>query len=227
MKAAGSLLESVQALLERTFRMRTGVSDLGRFVIGDAGYRTLYGAERVVETVESGRAGPARTLVRETEGGIRACIYYPDALIRALERHPPQRGLHDGNVDEFGTLVEEVDHLLVVAERARIGRPVSLFELELHANVSKHLVLTRFLAGRGSTLDAGRRAWLRYHLFHKPGREHEEEGVRRRYHDARRWALRLVEGVAGLRPARRVEALRRFHDATAEGKLELIRSLSA
>ena len=41
-----SLLESVKALLERTYRMRSGVRDLGPFVIGDLGYRVLYGTTR-------------------------------------------------------------------------------------------------------------------------------------------------------------------------------------
>ena len=89
----------------------------------------------------------ARTLVRETDEGLRASIYYPDRLIRVLEQHPPQHGLCDANVDAFATLVEELDHFLMIVARARSGRPLTLFELELHANVSKHLVLSRFLAG--------------------------------------------------------------------------------
>jgi hypothetical protein len=42
MTEAPSLLERVQGLLERTYRMETGVDDIGRFVIGDEGYRRLY-----------------------------------------------------------------------------------------------------------------------------------------------------------------------------------------
>ena len=52
-----SLLESLQELLERTYRMDTGVLGIGRFVIGDEGYRRLYG-ER----------GPER----EAQTGVRA-----------------------------------------------------------------------------------------------------------------------------------------------------------
>lgn len=227
MSAGGSLLETVQALLERTYRMRTDLADIGRFVIGDAGFRRLYGGEVLVTSLGAGAALGAKTLVRETEREVRACIYYPDALILRLEEHPPQRGLHDGNVDEFATLVEELDHLLVVAERAQDEMPVSLFELELHANVSKHLVLARFLAGRGRPLDERSRAWLRYHLFHKASADDADPDVRDRYRDAQRWALRMVEAASRLRPARRVEALRRFHGATASGKIRLIRTIAA
>ena len=226
----GSLLELVQGLLERTYRMSTGVQEIGRFVIGDEGYRTLY---REVHAVASGSAfSPsgrgARTLVRETEEGVRACIYYPDEMIHRLEVHPPLWGLGDENVDEFATLVEELDHLLCIAERSRENRPLTLFELELHANVSKYLVLSRFLSGPGRPLNGRRRTWLLYHLFHKGTAGGEDAEVRARYRDAARWALRLLEVSSQMTPPmRRVETLRRFHAATASGKLELIERLSS
>ena len=168
MNASRSLLEVVQALLERTYRMSTGVREIGSFVIGDSGYRSLYGAGSVPEWSAGSPDGEgARTLVRETEEGVRACIYYPDALIRQLESHPPQEGLLDENVDPFATLVEEVDHLLCIAERTLEARPLTMFELELHANVSKHLVLTRFLSGSGRALEAPAARVAAWHLFHK------------------------------------------------------------
>jgi hypothetical protein len=226
MTAGASLLESVQSLLERTYRMRSGVLDVGRFVIGDEGLRTLYAGRTIVPTVEASSPAGAKTLVRECEEGLHACIYYPDELIERLETHPPQQGVDERNVDEFATLVEELDHLLVVAERASDGRPTSLFELELHANVSKHLVLARFLSRGGRPLGALRSTWLRYHLFHKGVPGGEDESVRERYHEASRWALRLLDAAARQPLARRVAALRSFHAANAAGKLELIRSLS-
>ena len=41
-----TLLEAVRGLLERTYRIRTCLPDLGSFVIGDLGYRELYGSPR-------------------------------------------------------------------------------------------------------------------------------------------------------------------------------------
>ena len=86
-----SLLQGVQALLERTYGMRTRL-DASRFVIGDRGYRRLL-AE--VEVASGAPESGARTLVRETEDGLRAAIYFPDRMIARLEAHPPQRGLQD------------------------------------------------------------------------------------------------------------------------------------
>ncbi|MBZ5637364.1 MAG: hypothetical protein LAO51_01260 [Acidobacteriia bacterium] len=229
MSGAVSLLETVQALLERTYRMRTGLSEVGRFVIGDEGYRRLYRDLEIVTTAGTapGEKIGARTLVRETPEGIRACIYYPDDLIRCLESHPPQRGLREANVDAFAALVEELDHLLCIAERARDDRPLTLLELELHANVSKHLVLARFLSAPGRPLDERRRVWLSYQLFHKGTFRDEDVDARARYRDAARFALRLLETLMRLPPAGRIEILRRFHAATASAKLELILGLAA
>ena len=217
-----SLLHGVQGLLERTYGMRTGL-DAASFVIGDLGYRTFY-----VEVRSGGPEAEARTLVRETDAGVRAAIYYPDRLIARLEAHPPDRGLGDANVDAFAALVEELDHLLCIAEAAERGRPVSLLELELHADVSKALVLARFLAGaEARPLDPRERTWLRYHLFHKGEWAGETEGESARYREAARLALRFLDGLECFRPAVRLQALRAFHAAGGAGKRELIERLPA
>jgi hypothetical protein len=210
----------VQGLLERTYGMRTGL-DAARFVIGDLGYRTFY-----VEVRSGGPEKGARTLVRETDEGVRAAIYYPDGMIAALEAHPPDRGLGEANVDAFAALVEELDHLLCIAEAAARGRPVSLLELELHADVSKALVLARFL-GQGRPLDGARRTWLRYHLFHKGEWVGETPAERERYHEAARLALRFLDMLDGRPLAARLAALRAFHAASGPGKRELIGRLAA
>ncbi len=220
-----TLLEQVQGLLERTYRMRTALDDIGRFVVGDAGYRWLYSRASLVTRSLHAPSQGARTLVRETRDGVRACIYLPDALIRDLENHPPQRGLNDSNVAAFATLVEELDHLLCIAERAQESRPITFFELELHANVSKHLVLARFLAGRGRPLDPGRRSWLHQRLYDSVRFREEDPSILERYEDAIRWTIHFLSALDGRRPAERVRILRSFHAASAAGKIELIERL--
>ena len=222
----GSLLEVVRGLLVRTYRIRCGLRTLEPFIIGDAGYRELYGSGRHEQSVESADVC-ARTLVRDTDRGLAACVYFPDELIGTLERHPPYLGVHAGNVGEFATFVEEIDHLLLLAERSVRRRPVSLFELELHANVSKYLVLTRFLAGAGGGLTAKRRTWLRRRLFDDVEFCDEDPAVRQRYRDAARWAARLTERLLALDGPGSVDTLRRFHRAGVPGKLRLIEHLAA
>ena len=207
---SGSLLETVQGLLTRTYALEAPLEAIGRYVIGDAGFRRFYAD--VPHEVKSSSGG-ARLLVRDDDGCVSAAIYYPDALIGRLEEHPPQRSLHDGNVDAFAVLVEELDHLLLTAERAHRGRSVSFVELELHANVSKYLVLGRFLAGGRRRLDGAGRVWLRHHLFHKRVYDDDDPAVRARYDDAARLALRFLDAHQARPTGERVAALRRFHRA--------------
>jgi len=218
--SAPSLLRTVQGLLTRTYALSARLDALERYVIGDSGLAALYDGS-AARAVGSADGDGARLLLREDAGTLRACVYFPDALIAQLERQPPQRGLHAENIDAFGVFVEEIDHLLVAAERAEAGRGVSLLELELHANVSKYLVLGRFLAGSARHLGAGRRAWLRHHLFEKPVYSDPDAEVRRRYAAASRHAARFVKTLDGLRPERRLERLRRFHRVDLGGKLAL------
>jgi hypothetical protein len=222
-----SLLEGVRGLLERTYRMRSGLAELDSFLIGDRGYRQFF-----AELTEPGGPGSAagdgaRTLLREVGGSLRASIYYPDSLIRCLEAFPPQCGLGSENVDAFATFVEEIDHLLFVAERFRLERPLSLLELELHADVSKHLVLSRFLAGPRQRLEGDEQAWLRHCLFARSRHDERDPHSRERYRQAARWAVRLLDGTAKLSRASRLETLRRFHAAELSGKIALIDRVAA
>jgi len=224
---ATSLLDLVRGLLERTYDMRSGLDDLGPYLIGDRGYRRLYGDTARTLSAGSAAVPEARTLVRETDKGVHAAVYFPDEMIRCLERFPPQRGLGDENVQPFAVLVEELDHLLLIAERTREARPVTLLELELHANISKHLVLSRFLAGRGKHLAHSHRLWLHHQLFDRVRYCDDDPEVRARYRQAARQAVRFLAALQSLPPAARVATLRRFHAANSTDKLSLIDDLSS
>lgn len=215
-----SLLERVQGLLTRTYGLRAPLEPIGRYVIGDAGLALLYGGGegRVVRSAEG---SGAKLLLREDAGAMRACLYLPDALVARLERHSPERGLHDDNVDAFAVFVEEVDHLLVAAERAETGREVSLLELELHAEVSKYLVLARYLAGSRARMGAEARVWLRHRLFEGRTFVESDPAVRARYEHAARHAVRFLNALERVAPRERLPALRAFHRAPLDGKLAM------
>ena len=63
-----SLLESLQGLIERTYDIDRTIADIGRFVIGDCGYRLLVARREVVRRVGAATGGPA-VLLRRTTGG--------------------------------------------------------------------------------------------------------------------------------------------------------------
>ncbi|MBI4160887.1 MAG: hypothetical protein HY509_00390 [Acidobacteria bacterium] len=215
MAPSRSLLEELQDLIERTYDLERSVQDIGKFVIGDDGYRRLVEGRELIRVVHAAEPGPA-VLVRQEAGGILASLYYPDWLILQLERHPPLLRVDAENLPALGLFVEELDHLLFLADRARQGRPVRLLELEFHANVTAELAARLLWARqrRRATLGEPERRWLRRHLRGDAGFGHLEAGVRARYADAARLAERYVDRLDRFPREARLPELRRFHRRT-------------
>ena len=167
-RAAAPLIDQLARLIESTYDIDSGTVPLGRFVVGDLGHARLTADCRCQAIGHDGRG--AAVLLRPLEDGERwaAAVYLPDALVLHLERHDPRRTLSDANADAFAALVEEVDHLVTIAERSGSGAATTLLELEWHAAVTKYLVLAHF-AGRlsGRPLDAAARAFVEGHVFHR------------------------------------------------------------
>ena len=211
------LLAALQGIIERTYRLPRIVADPAAFIIGDAGLRRFYA--EVDGGPAGGEAGDregglhrtgARVLVRDPGGHPRLALYYPDSLVRHLEQRDPRRGIDDENIDAFAVLVEELDHLLMIASRAARRRPVSLLELEIHAGVTKYLVVIHFLGrlvGR-RRLSEFHRAWARHHMFGKYARG--DGGGRTRYREAARLARRYVSWLERLPVPARLEELPDF-----------------
>ncbi|HKQ98165.1 MAG TPA: hypothetical protein VJV75_09845 [Candidatus Polarisedimenticolia bacterium] len=205
------LIEHLQGLIERTYALPRLVGDAGRFLVGDRGYRWLYGGN-------DGAAAPvelsARLMVRTAggqTGSTQAALYYPDALVRHLEIHDPRRSLDDRNIDAFATFAEELDHLITLASRSAAGRTVSLIELEHHAAVTKYLLVVHFLGKmtRRRRVADLHRMWARHHLFEKYAAEGEDA---ERYRTAARLAGRYVALLDRMPAADRRAELVAFHD---------------
>ncbi len=216
------LIDQLARLIEATYDIDSGTIPLGRFVVGDEGHRLLTGGRRVRREIGHDGSG-AQVLLRPLPGGERwaASVYLPDALVEHLEHHDPRRVLSDANAAAFAAVVEEVDHLVTLAERSAAGAPVTLLELEWHAAVTKYLVLTHFAARlSGGRLDPGARAFVLDRLFHRGEWCDPDPEVRGRYREAHRLGYRFVIDLARRRPADRLARLRRFHRASTGEKLE-------
>jgi len=200
-----SFLEQLQGIIERTYAYESAMPDLGAFVIGDRGARILYGLEEPAPL-------QAKLLLRaSSDGRVRARIYYPDALVRLLETHHPLRALHSGNIDALMTLVEELDHFLLLVDRAHKGTPTSLLEMEFQANITKVLVTRQILARHLSRpLQPAETHWIRWHVLDKGRFTAPEPHVRQRYTDARRLARGVLRHLDGLEAHSRLCWLREF-----------------
>ena len=204
------LLSQLHLLIESSYDWATGIDDVGRFVVGDEGYRRLYGHREVLGALPESILG-ARTLVAWEGRQVRLLVYYPDQLVRHLEIWNPVRRIDEENVSHFSVLIEELDHLLMLAWCARYQRPVRLLELEFHANITKYLVLIHFLGrlGRRMRILPGQKQWVRLHLFHGAG-EDLPPPFQKRYETAARLASRFLRLLEQMPVAERVRTLRRF-----------------
>jgi hypothetical protein len=209
MEPTRPLVEVLKSIIERTYDIPPLIDDLAPFIVGDQGFRLLY-AESGLERKGSG----ACILVRDETAPLRAAFYCPDSLVRHLETFNPLNGLGDVNIEAFVVLVEEIDHLLTLASRASESRPVTLFELEHHANVTKYLMVLHFLGkqtGRRRVAEPLRR-WARHHLFERySGKPGVEEA---RYREAARLACQYLRVLEGLDPVEKRAEIRIFHRRT-------------
>ena len=210
MMPEASLLTRLQRLIETTYDWTTGIQSLAPYLVGDHGYRVFYAGREILEESPGDVEGP-RTLVSWRGGPISLSVYYPDALVRHLEEVNPLKEVSDKNVVPFSLLVEELDHLLMLAWCARHGRKVRLLELEFHANVTKYFVLAHFL-GRvmhRARLTSAERQWIHHCLFWEMG-EGLPEPQGHRYRTAARLAMRFIRSLETVSGVERVRALRRF-----------------
>jgi hypothetical protein len=222
-----TLLPILQAMIEASYRMPRVIDDAGRFLIGDSGLKMFYvqSGSAPIEYGADARGAGARLLVRTDPGPIRAAVYFPDAMVKHLEQFDPRAGLGDRNIDAFATLVEELDHLLTLASRAVRGRPVSLLELEIHAGVTKYLMVLHFIGRLTSRprVSGFHKCWARHHLFEKYAAGSDEEAER--YREAARMAARFVAWLDRLKTTERRAALTSFHARALGEQIRFIENL--
>lgn len=164
--------------------------------------------------------------MREQEDGLDIALYLDAAVIKALQARDPTRELNDENLAEFWTALEGVSHFLYLVWNARHGRSISLFELELQAEVDK-FVSTVFLSAtqRRQRVPGGVHERLFVDPVFDPALAGDEV---RRYHRANYYAGLYCGGLRDAflrrRSAGMVNELRRFYRLTHRHKLEHIRS---
>ena len=96
---------------------------------------------------------PEELLVVEEEGGLALGLYLDEHVMAAAattDPHDPRPRLTArGALPKVACAAEGISHFLYVATRAAAGRPVSLLELEVQAEVDKFALLLLHLWRRG------------------------------------------------------------------------------
>jgi hypothetical protein len=188
----------------------------------------IYGVEapRVQEFLlgrEAARAvgrtprAPEELFLLEEEDGVALGLYLDESVLAAAGRtdpHDPRPRLTArGALAPMACAAEGVSHFLYVATRARAGRPVSLLELEVQAEVDKFALLLLHLWRRGLRRMSGA---LRRRLFERVRyHAHLDDEALHRYREANR----LGGGYARWLEGRYVE------DADIDGLLRELRAM--
>ncbi|MGH8627199.1 MAG: hypothetical protein ACREYC_18690 [Gammaproteobacteria bacterium] len=127
-----------------------------------------------------------KLLVLEEGEELNIALYLDAEVMSLLGRDDPIVQLHDGNLPQYLLALEGVSHFLYLTYRAACSRGISLFELELQAEIDKYVTTAALLSRQhGGRVPVQLHQWL----FEKPHFDERLRGAQlERYRDANRYA---------------------------------------
>jgi len=203
------LLHKLEQMLHELYALEVGyaVSD---FLITDAA---------LAHSLDSGgRKVDEKLLIAEADGEADVALYLERELLDRLDRHDPLTKLDRDNLADFWSALEGVSHFVYYAWNAARDKAVSLFELELQAEVDKFVTTGLLLREQTGREPSGLHGWL----FDSPTlaaelAEHERERYRRANRYAAKYCQRLTLGRDDEAAAHR--ELRHFYRLSQSSKL--------
>lgn len=216
-------LESLQARLQDIYEVDSAYN-VAEFVFSDRALAEALDTSRLARNI------PEKLLIREHPGGLDISLYLDSQLLETLHRDNPQHRLHAGNLAAFCTVVEGISHFVYVIWNACHDRAVTLFELELQAEVDKYIMAAALLAEQsGGELPAN----LHQALFDKPAYDpqltaHEQQRYTEANRFARHYCARLHQRLVELGDSASItREIRRFYRLLHRDKIERINCLPA
>ena len=215
------LLRRMQSLLTRLYDAPVE-HDAEDFLICDPGkLREMVGDP-------SGPISDEQVFVVQEDGGVRIGLYIDQQVLDRLQRCDPLQALDERNLHDFCTALEGVSHFHYLIWSFARGRPVSLLELELQAEVDKYATAVALMTQQraGAFPNA-----LHARMFGGVSFLPElDEASRHRYEEANRHAARYCRSLdqrylhpRRWQPERWLAELRRFFRC---GHQEKIRQLA-
>lgn len=166
---------------------------------------------------KGGRRIDEKLLIAEADGEAEVALYLDGELLERLAAHDPLTSLTADNLADFWAALEGVSHFTYYAWNAEREKSVTLFELELQAEVDKFVATDRLLREQRGQEPAGLHRWL----FDFPELDERLRGVEReRYRRANRYAGKYCRRLAAARDDSAVQReLRRFYRLSQTSKL--------
>ncbi|MDH3314264.1 MAG: hypothetical protein OER43_00625 [Gammaproteobacteria bacterium] len=173
------------------------------------------------------RRADEKLLVVQNGEEVELALYLDPEIMARLREDDPTRSLHYGNIADFCTVLEGVSHFLYLTWNAEYERGVSLFELEMQAEVDKYVSTAMLFGSQGDGKVPERLyAWL----FEDPVFDEslDEESLKR-YRDANYYAGRYCSKIEShyfreRRPGSLMNELRRFYRLPQHHKIKRIKS---
>ena len=140
-----------------------------------------------------GRKIDEKLLIAEADGEADVALYLEQELLDRLAQHDPLTHLDGENLADFWSALEGVSHFTYYAWNAARDKSVSLFELELQAEVDKFVTTGKLLREQTGREPNGLHGWL----FDSPTLAAElDDEERERYRRANRYAAKYCSRLA-------------------------------
>src|SRR5688572_10669034 len=166
-----------------------------------------------------GRKVDEKLLIAEANGEADVALYLEQELLDRLSQRDPLTRLDGENLADFWSALEGVSHFTYYAWNAARDKSVSLFELELQAEVDKFVTTAKLLREQTGREPSGLHGWL----FDSPTLATElDVEERERYRRANRYAAKYCSRLAapGVADTEAVQSeLRHFYRLSQASKL--------
>jgi len=167
-----------------------------------------------------------RLLVQGGED-LRLSLYIDDALLARLNADDPTAWLHEGNFAEFLIALEGISHLNYVLWNGERDNPVTMFELELQAEIDKYVTCAKLFGAQQGGIPSA----LHQVLFDSSNIDESLDAIdRERYVDANFFAAKYCLGLRRRYPGHHgqpsfLKELRAFYRLTRNEKVRRIRAV--
>ncbi|HEY0686966.1 MAG TPA: hypothetical protein VGD45_31780 [Steroidobacter sp.] len=134
-----------------------------------------------------------QVFVVQEDGAVRIGLFIDERVLERLERHDPLKALDEANLHDFCTALEGVSHFHYLIWSLARGRPVSLLELELQAEVDKYATAVALMTQQRAGAFPGA---LHARMFNGVSFLPQlDDASRRRYEEANRHAARYCRSL--------------------------------
>ena len=127
------MLAELQRHLQSTYALPPA-EDVRDFLVTDRA-----AAERLSPAPLPG-ASRESVFLQQDDDGVALSVYLDEETLRRVAAGDPFSTLHAGLLSDFWQVLEGISHFVCLVHRAQHDRQVSLFELELQAEVDKFVV---------------------------------------------------------------------------------------